>query len=621
LEPAPGAPDQADLGSVRRWVAAQSNPTAIDLFCGAGGLSLGLHRAGFSVLVGADKDPIAVETHRHNLGGLGWVGDLDDPTGLLETLSAWGIESVDLVAGGVPCQPFSRAGASRLRELVAAGMRSAVDPRAGLWRSFLMVVKALRPRGVLVENVPDLPRWNDGAVLIGLLEGLSELGYAVDARVLAAYEHGVPQHRARLFIVGLRDAGRFVWPEPMRERLTLRDAIGDLPPVPGGYWEERTRYLAARQTSPYQRLMRADLRGEDRWFVHDHQTRHVRPDDLLAYQHLAEGQTYKDLPPHLQRYRTDIFTDKYKRLSWSEPGRSITAHIAKDGYWYIHPSQHRTLSIREAARVQSFPDSFRFAGQPTHRFKQIGNAVPPLLAEAIGRPLAKALLGAPVADPINRGRDVRRELLDWYSSQPRHPWRNPSASPWEVLVGELCLGRATERDASHLFPALMRIVPDPRHALRERERIEQGLERLGLHSCVDRVLAVAWSVEEDFQGTIPDDHLALRCIPGVGDHTAQLVLCFGFGRIGAPLSQTTARVVGRLVGSEVASGRWQTRLDFHRIAGSGGPDPEFNAAFDALANRLCLARAPRCHACPLVDACAAGSEAAGVEQPELAAAA
>ena len=96
-----------------------------------------------------------------------------------------------------------------------------------------------------------------------------------------------------------------------------------------------------------------------------------------------------------QRYRTDIFTDKYKRLAWEELSRTITAHIAKDGYWYIHPEQHRTLSIREAARLQTFPDWFRFAGQPSHRYSQIGNAVPPLLAEAVGRALVRSLSGRP----------------------------------------------------------------------------------------------------------------------------------------------------------------------------------------------------------------------------------
>ena len=371
-------------------------PTAIDLFCGAGGLSLGLHDAGFTVLVGADSDPFSVETHTGNLGGLGWSGDLTDPAEFLEHLEQWGIRSVDLIAGGPPCQPFSRAGSAKIRSLVRSGERAEDDPRASLWNSFMAVVERLRPTAVLVENVPELPSWDNGAVLIGFYEALRDLGYRVDARVLDAYRHGVPQHRARLFIVGTTGAREFRWPEPVEEPPSLRDAIGDLPPAPAAQREEVSRYLGTPESRLSRRLRRG-LRGEAAREICDHITRDVRPDDLEAFSLMPEGGTYADLPKRLQRYRSDIFTDKYKRLAWDEVSRSITAHIAKDGYWYIHPDQPRTLSIREAARIQTFPDRFRFAGQPTHRLRQIGNAVPPLLAEALGRSLSRALSASPSA--------------------------------------------------------------------------------------------------------------------------------------------------------------------------------------------------------------------------------
>src|SRR5689334_7890523 len=208
----PEAPDPSDLEGVRRWVQDARRPTAIDLFCGAGGLSLGLQDAGFSVLVGADLDRRAVETHTANLGGLGYVGDLSDPTELLDQLDGWGITELDLVAGGVPCQPFSRAGRSIIRNLVASGARSQDDPRADLWQAFMTVVDRLNPRAVLVENVPDLPSWEDGSVLMGFYDSLRDLGYRVEARVLDAFQYNVPQHRARLLIVALRDSADFVWP-------------------------------------------------------------------------------------------------------------------------------------------------------------------------------------------------------------------------------------------------------------------------------------------------------------------------------------------------------------------------------------------------------------------------
>src|SRR5260221_4231565 len=155
----PDAPDPKNLRTVRQWVRSQHGPTAIDLFCGAGGLSLGLQRAGFSILVGADSDEYALETHVANLAGLGYGEELGNPRPFLAQLSRWGIGSVDLVATGLPCQPFSRAGHSKIRSLVLEGARHRDDPRARMWRSFLSIVAALSPRAVLVENVPELAVW------------------------------------------------------------------------------------------------------------------------------------------------------------------------------------------------------------------------------------------------------------------------------------------------------------------------------------------------------------------------------------------------------------------------------------------------------------------------------
>ena len=261
LRPPEGTPNPADLRAVKRWVKAAAKPTAVDLFCGAGGLSLGLRDAGFSVLVGADNDPLAVETHTGNLGGLGWTGDLTDPEEFLEHLDQWGIRSVDLVAGGPPCQPFSRAGSAKIRALVRAGERAEVDPRASLWNSFMAVVERLRPTAVLIENVPDLPTWDNGAVLIGFYEALRGLDYEVDARVLDAYRHGVPQHRARLFIIATRGAREVRWPEEVEPAPTLRDAIWDLPPAPPAQRDEELLYFSG----PRQRARKANAPRDGQW--------------------------------------------------------------------------------------------------------------------------------------------------------------------------------------------------------------------------------------------------------------------------------------------------------------------------------------------------------------------
>jgi DNA (cytosine-5)-methyltransferase 1 len=596
----PSAPDPTNLAGVRGWLRNAPRPTAIDLFCGAGGLSLGLRDAGFSVLLGADWDPRAVETHEANLGGLGFVGDLSDPSELLDHLEGWGITQVDLVAGGVPCQPFSRAGRSMIRNLVANGARSAKDPRADLWQGFMAVVARLKPRAVLVENVPDLPAWEDGSVLIGFYDSLRALGYSVDARVLNASQFGVPQHRARLILVALGDAGEFKWPEPMGEITTLRDAIGDLPPVPPAQRSDRVPYFGPR--TPFQKRMRNGIATDDRGVVFDHITRDVRPDDAEAFALLEEGQTYVDLPMHLRRYRSDIFTDKYKRLSWAAVSRSITAHIAKDGYWYIHPEQHRTLSIREAARVQTFPDWFRFAGQPTLRLRQIGNAVPPVLGESVGRQIKRAL-----ATPREHGPptfDFRARLLNWHeSNRRRYPWRSGRHDAWTVLAAELCFGRTRADLVPAAFKGLRRIAPSSVVLLSHAEPVE-ALKTLGLGARAEMLVEVAAALKARHGGAVPEAELELRALPGVGDNVAQAVLCFAFGRRAVLLDASTARLVRRFCGRNDTR-RWQIRLDLYQLAGSPGPDAAFNHALLDHGALVCRPEKPFCDECPVQERCVA----------------
>jgi DNA (cytosine-5)-methyltransferase 1 len=573
---------------------------------------LGLRDAGFRVLASADHDPMAVESHEANIGGLGYCGDLGDPEEFLDLLDAWGIHSVDLVAGGPPCQPFSRAGRSRLRGLAASGERSAQDHRAALWTSYVKVIEVLQPRAVLMENVPDLASWNDGAVLTSVLEALRELGYRVDARVLEAWRYGVPQHRSRLFVVGLRrDLPFFVWPKG-KSKPTLRDAIADLPAVAGAqrreviaYWAEDRSWLAKR--------LRRDVPSAEAGVVFDHITREVRPDDAEAFALLPEGGTYEDLPPHLQRYRTDIFSDKYKRLEWDGLSRTITAHLAKDGYWYIHPEQHRTLSVREAARIQTFPDTFRFAGEPTHRYRQIGNAVPPLLAEALGHSIRKALRSdtKPVRAPGAERELFRAHLLEWHERHRRdYPWRHAS-DPWHVLMAEMCLRRTRADQAAPVFEELLRHASTPAEMLRNECRAVAAMESLGLRWRADNLLACARDIVERFDGAIPDNDMDLQSLPGVGDYVAQAVLCFGFGRPSVLIDTNTDRIIGRLNRRHGNAKRWQTRLDLFLLAGAAGPDATFNYALLDLGALVCRATAaPLCESCPVAEHCRSAGKVA-----------
>lgn len=616
LPPSPDSPDPKDLAAVRRWRKGLRGPTAVDLFCGAGGLSLGLKQAGFSVLVGADSDERAVETHTASVGGMGYTGDLSDPADFLEHLEGWGIEGVDLLAGGVPCQPFSRAGQSKLRDLVRAGARGVDDHRASLWRSFMDVVARLNPRVVLVENVPELPVWDEGAVLIGFLESFRDLGYSVTARVIDCFEHGVPQHRARLFIVANRDVRAFRWPEPRRKRTTLRDAIGDLPVVPGGQRHEELRYRARQPLTPFQKRMRTGLPPASRAVIHDHITRAVRHDDWEAYGELEQGQTYADLPQRLRRYRSDIFTDKYKRLAWDELSRTITAHLAKDGYWYIHPEQHRTLSIREAARLQTFPDHVRFAGAPSHRYRQIGNAVPPMMAESIGKAIIAALKNQTDSAP-RASTGIRSDLLRWHRRNARSfPWRSSDLDPWHVLMAEMCLHRTRADQVAPVFKALLEIAPTPEDMVLKADNALEAMKSLGLRWRAENLIKVASALVDELDGQVPDSDLELRMLPGVGDYVSQAVLCFGFGRRATLIDTNTSRIVGRLMGRENTR-RWQLRLDLYGLSGEDGPDAAFNYALLDLGALVCKSSNPDCGACPLQSNCATGSGGATVTTVEV----
>lgn len=599
LAPHPSAPDPTNLAGVRLWVRAAARPTAIDLFSGAGGLSLGLTRAGFSVLAAADIDAVASETYLANLGGLRYTGDLSDVSEFLDHLRAWEIDEVDLVAGGVPCQPFSRAGRSKIRSLVDAKIRPSSDGRADLWQSFVSVVRFLRPRAVLLENVPDLAQWNEGDVLIGLFESLRELGYQTDARILNAYDYGVPQHRARLFLVGFLGQRAFSWPSAQAPSPTLWDAISDLPIVPPGQRLEVLPYETP--LTELQRRLRNGVPPESRHVIHDHITRDVRPDDAEAFAGLVEGGTYRDVPLRLRRYRSDIFKDKYNRLSRSELSRTITAHLARDGYWYIHPVQDRTLSVREAARIQTFPDSFRFSGEPSLRYRQIGNAVPPLLAEAVGRSVAEGLTDNKTqrrhGQPSFRGK-----LLAWSASSLRpHPWRS-SGNPWIVLIGEMVLRRLRQDQVESPLRRLTELAPDPSTMQLNMELIRQEFANLG--DRLEGLCEVADELVKRHDGRVPRKREHLTALPGVGDYLANAVLCFGFGESAILMDNVTQRLGSRVMGRDPARRLWQMRLDLYRLAGPEGAGAEFNTALLELGNQICKTSKPSCLVCPVAAHCA-----------------
>nr|WP_300146720.1 DNA cytosine methyltransferase [Propionicimonas sp.] len=414
----PRHPDAPADEQFDEWCAgerASGRPLAIDLFSGAGGLGAGVEAAGWTVVAAVDHDKAALETHRANFRGQALEVDMSDPAQVTELIERLRPLGIDLVAGGPPCQPFSRAGRAKIRSLVKEGARDAVDARKELWRAFIDVVLALQPRAVLMENVPDMAIGDDLIVIreiAGLLEGA---GYTVDYRLLDAWRHGVPQHRKRFILQARNDGAVPVWPALNDKRPVVRDAIEDLPPLNGTTGAREMPYSG----EPTHTLAK-ELRGSEAPdVIYDHMTRPVRDDDREAFELMTSSTLYSDLPEHLKRYRADTFNDKYKRLDWDDLSRTITAHIAKDGYWYIHPSEHRTLTVREAARIQTFPDSFRFSGTRSDAFRQIGNAVPPLL----GRVIADSIRPLSMPKEERASLPAMRVLLtEWAMDQRRTAW-------------------------------------------------------------------------------------------------------------------------------------------------------------------------------------------------------
>lgn len=414
----PEAPAAEDL---IEWCKAEKKVgklLAVDLFAGAGGLGVGLEAAGWTVAIAVDNNEVALKTHRANFRGLALNVDMSNPDEVESLIKMVRNIDIDLVAGGPPCQPFSRAGRAKIRSLVDQGVRDRNDQRKELWRSFVRVVLALRPRTVLMENVPDMAIADDLSVIREIAQMLEQNGYSVDYRLLDAWRCGVPQHRKRFILQARRDGVALNWPKPVHRIVTVYDAIGDLPRLGKGTGARQMSYLPDSQ-SEFAKMLGEESSGQ---FVYDHMTRPVRADDRQAFSLMTSKTLYSDLPQHLRRYRSDTFVDKYKRLAWDDLSRTITAHIAKDGYWYIHPEENRTLTVREAARIQTFPDHFRFSGTRSDAFRQIGNAVPPLLARSVATcltPLSSSLSGSPL---VLSNEVLRTVIARWALSDRSNRW-------------------------------------------------------------------------------------------------------------------------------------------------------------------------------------------------------
>lgn len=596
LERHPDAPRRQPW---RTWVEEQARrgPIAIDLFSGAGGLSLGLEQAGYSVVLAADHDDASVQTHMANFPGPCFDLDLSEPERVEDLLGLLKGLDIDLIAGGPPCQPFSRAGRSKIRDLVDKGIREALDPRRDLWRVFLHVVEQIKPRAVLMENVPDMALGDDMRRVRYMAERLEAIGYETDMRIVEAWRHGVPQHRQRLLFVGLRD-GVFEWPKES-EDVTLRDAIDDLPKLGRTTGLPELRYAGPK--TDFQRRARLGIDPSSENKIHDHITRAVRKDDREAFVLMGKGLTYPELPDRLKRYRDDIFHDKYNRLSWDDRSRSITAHIAKDGYWYIHPSEHRTLTVREAARIQTFPDRFRFWGSRSDAFRLIGNAVPPRLGQVIGEAILAAVDRTSSEDdlqPTARRRAVREQLLAWASQSSLPAWRRVG-DPWAVLIGVMA-GRSRPELAERIlttFPKPKEVTPSK--VVNMIAGAKDDRERRVLHRVIgvgDAFRAGGW------------DSCEWAAIAGLGPADVTWVETVGLGLNHVSVGAGILRVAGRVMGEPEASGVFG-RMLLGQVVGHSPQASSVTAAMAGLAMETCQ-RVATCASCPLVDLCVSANSPA-----------
>lgn len=596
---------------------AQGHRLAADLFSGAGGLSLGLEAAGYRVVLGVDRDPEAAETHRHHFGGLTVNWDLEDPERITRVAQLIRDAQVELLAGGPPCQPFSRAGRSKIRHRVRDGFADPSEERRHLWRSFLEVVKIAQPAAVLMENVPDMALDKDMFILRTMVHELENLEYRVEEQVVDTSQYGVPQFRQRLILVALRGKTAFTWPPPVPDQVTVWNAISDLPSVEGGWRPKGGAGGWAPYAGPangFQRRMREGIDDEFANRVYDQITRPVREDDKIAFQHMDAKTRYSEIPEHLRRYRADIFDDKYKRLNEDGLSRTITAHIAKDGYWYIHPRDNRTLTVREAARLQTFPDRYRFAGPPSAAFRQIGNAVPPLVGEQLGLGIRNSLDNPLPAGPSSQ--ETGRMLGEWFRGQAdlAVPWLR-ARTRWQVISGEILLERLGGQQLQWIWPLVRRweMPGDTLAALGELAEIARWVDR---GNRAKRLLQIARRLADRPQDL--DNDKTIRTVVRGNEAAAELAVLAVSSGVDDDDSEEPVlagrgvlRVASRFTGEgtlERKNRMSDGRLAVARMIGYGDDARHAQLGLIELAAAICRPETRACDICPLAPTCASSPE-------------
>jgi DNA (cytosine-5)-methyltransferase 1 len=374
----------------------------VDLFSGAGGLTCGLNMAGFKSILASEINPSYSKTFSLNHPEAHVVtGDIRDVSqDDILRLTNLKTGELDLIAGGPPCQGFS----------INAPVRTLDDQRNHLFMEYMRIVDVLRPKAVLIENVPGIVSLGKGTVVEAIYSQLKKMGYSVDHRILFAGHYGVPQMRFRTIFLALRDSNKISFPEPthdatatanfsgakelclkvlpifsqgLLDKTTVWDALSDLPELCVGQTIHDVAYDSPA-LSDYQKILRKNSEK-----ILNHSCAKLGKANLDRLRYIPQGGSWRDipydlLPDGLKRARRSDHTKRYGRL---HPDDLCSTILTKcDPHWgsFIHPTQERAISVREAARIQSFPDHYAFTGSLTEQFEQVGNAVPPLMAKALG---------------------------------------------------------------------------------------------------------------------------------------------------------------------------------------------------------------------------------------------
>lgn len=375
-----------------------SAPTMIDLFCGAGGLSLGFTQEGFNVSLANDIEPCCIDTYSHNHPETPKkhiiLGDINKAIENIKQLLRF--NDVDVVVGGPPCQGFSMANRQRLID----------DPRNSLYKSYVEVVSIVQPKFFIMENVKGML-----SVAPQVVEDFERIGYDVDYSVFNAKDYGVPQHRERLVYVGNRMGydsksilKEIISSADLYDEYVLADALYGLRPLEAKRKMNSTELdtvesgytIEANSIGASSRYISLINNGKACRFTFNHKARYNNDRDIEIFRRLNQGDNSNDpkiadIMPYARR--NGIFKDKYFKLEEGKISKTITAHMKFDCNMYIHPTQARGLTPREAARIQSYPDDYFFRGAYTKTYMQIGNSVPPLLGRAIAKIIKQYLKG------------------------------------------------------------------------------------------------------------------------------------------------------------------------------------------------------------------------------------